>query len=309
MSRGLGVVKSIELSVLDPLKHRSRLSHKGDFGRVFIVAGSRGYAGAAHLAGLGALRSGAGLVTLGVPEKIYPVLARREMEVMVRPFPSAADGAFSSKALRPVLAFAAKQDVVAAGPGLSQSPGTRRLVLGLAASWHKALVLDADGLNVLEGKPEVLRKRSFPAVLTPHTGEFVRLFGGPKPVSRDERIARAVQAARLSGSIVLLKGAGTVVAAPDGRVFFNTTGNPGMATGGTGDVLTGIIAAFLGQSMPPFDAARLGAYVHGLAGDLAARKLGEISLIAGDVAAFLPEAFQKMLGRTSTKNRIKKNGR
>lgn len=308
MLRGLRAVKTIERSLLNDLKKRSPLSHKGDFGRVFIVAGSRGYTGAAHLAGLGALRSGAGLVTIGVPEKIYPVLARREAEVMVRPFPSAADGTFSSKALRPILAFAAKQDVIAAGPGISQSPGARRLVLGLVASWQKALVLDADGLNVLEGKPGVLRKRSFPAVLTPHTGEFVRLFGGRNPVSREERIARAVQAAHLSGSIVLLKGAGTVVAAPDGRIFVNTTGNPGMATGGTGDVLTGIIAAFLGRGLSPFDAARLGAYAHGLAGDLAVRKLGEISLIAGDVAAFLPEAFQKMLGRSSSRNGIKKNG-
>lgn len=309
MPPGLGAVKTIERSVLDSLKQRSRSAHKGDFGRVFIVAGSRGYAGAAHLAGVGALRSGAGLVTVGVPEKIYPVLARREAEVMVRPFPSAADGTFSSKALRPLLAFAAKQDVVAVGPGLSQSRGTRSLVLGLVECWRKALVLDADGLNALEGNPGILRRRSFPAVLTPHTGEFVRLFGGRKPVSRDERISRAVQAARLSGSVVLLKGAGTVVAAPDGKFFINTTGNPGMATGGTGDVLTGVIAAFLGQGLSPFDAARLGAYVHGLAGDLAARQLGEISLIAGDVAAFLPEAFQKMLGRSGSKNRIKKNGR
>lgn len=295
MIRGPRIVKAIERSLLDGLKKRSPLSHKGDFGRVFIVAGSRGYTGAAHLAGLGALRSGAGLVTVGVPEKVYPVLARREAEVMVRPFPAAADGTFSSQALRPILAFAAKQDVIAAGPGLSRSRGTRSLVLGLVSSWQKALVLDADALNVLEGEPEVLRSRSFPAVLTPHAGEFVRLFGGRKPVSRAERITRAVQAACLSGSIVLLKGAGSVVAAPDGKVYVNTTGNPGMASGGTGDVLTGVIAAFLGRGLSPFDAARVGAYVHGLAGDLAVRKFGEISLIAGDVAAFLPQAFRKIL--------------
>lgn len=278
------------------LKPRSRAAHKGDFGRVFILAGSVGYTGAAHLAGLGALRSGAGLVTLGVPSKVYPVIARREMEIMTRPFPSASEGCFALSGLSRILKFAASQDVLAAGPGLSTHPSVRKLVLALIKKWPKPLVLDADALNALRGNPELLRKRRIPAVLTPHTGEFVRLFGGGKPVTKEQRIQSCVRAAALSRAVVVLKGQGTVTASPEGLYTVNPTGNPGMASGGTGDVLTGMIAALLGQGLEPFDAARFAVYVHGLAGDLAAVESGEISLTAGDLAEQLANAFKKILG-------------
>ncbi len=216
---------------------------------------------------------------------------------MVRPFPSTDKGSFSFGALGKILNFAATQDVLAVGPGLSTHPAVQKLVRALIKKWERPLVLDADGLNALNGHPEVLKKRQSPAVLTPHAGEFVRLFGGSKPKTKEERIKSALRAAAVSSSVVVLKGQGTVTASPEGNYSVNPTGNPGMASGGTGDILTGIIAAFLGQGLPPFDAARFGVYFHGMAGDLAADDVGEISLTAGDLAGKLPAAFQKVLGR------------
>lgn len=283
------------------LAKRAPRSHKGDYGRLLILAGSEGFTGAAHLAGLGAMRSGAGLVTLGVPRSVYGILARREAEVMVKPFLSTPQGTFAPAAVRPILNFAKRQDVIAAGPGLSVTAGVRKLVLALIRSWEGPLVLDADALNVLEGSAERLKRRKMPAVLTPHAGEFVRLFGGPLPGGDAERKKRTLLAARQSGCVILLKGHRTVIASPRGEFFVNPTGNPGMATGGSGDVLTGILAALLGQGMAPFDAACAGAYVHGLAGDMAARVKGQISLIAGDIADALPEAFIRALRTRSRK--------
>ncbi|MFA6599991.1 MAG: NAD(P)H-hydrate dehydratase [Candidatus Omnitrophota bacterium] len=277
-------------------KRRARAAHKGDFGRVLILAGSKGYAGAAHLAASACLRAGAGLVTLGVPEKIYTVLARREAEVMVKPFASTHEGTLSRRSLRAILDFARTQDVLAVGPGLSRQSETQALVRALIREVSLPVVLDADGLNALEGHPALLKKITGRFILTPHPGEFLRLFGGPLTGAPSVRKKRAAQAAKSCGGIVLLKGRGTVVAAPNGKTYVNTTGNPGMATGGSGDVLTGMIAALLGQGFSPWDAARFGAYLHGLAGDLAARKFGEISMTAGDLLTFLPQVIRKTLG-------------
>jgi NAD(P)H-hydrate epimerase len=273
-------------------KKRRPDSHKGDYGRVFILAGSQGFTGAAHLTATAALRAGAGLVTLGVPEKVYPVLARREAEVMVRPFPSNAQGTFRAAARNPILKFAKSQDVIAIGPGLSQNPETQKLVRSLAAKIKKPLILDADALNALAGK--ALNFATGRTIVTPHPGEFGRLFG-KAGAGEKERKTQAAAAAKKSGAIVVLKGRRTVVASPDGKVYVNTTGNPGMATGGTGDVLTGIIAALAGQKLSLWDAACFGVYFHGLAGDLAAREKGQTGLIAGDLIDFLPAALKKIL--------------
>ena len=274
---------------------RAKRANKKDFGRIFILAGSRGLTGAAALASFGALRAGAGLVTLGAPDKIYPVLARRHPEVMVRPFPSTGAGSLSERGFSSILRFSRNQDVLALGPGIGRHPGTQRLVRRLVLFASLPLVVDADGVNALKGHTELLKRTKRIPILTPHPGEFVRVFGGKKPKSDAERKKRALETAKKFKIILVLKGHHTVVSDPTGKSDVNPTGNPGMATGGTGDVLTGIIAALLGQGMRPFDAARFGVYLQGLAGDLAAKKMGEVSLVAGDLIEFLPRAIKLVL--------------
>ncbi|MCM8776238.1 MAG: NAD(P)H-hydrate dehydratase, partial [Candidatus Omnitrophica bacterium] len=273
-------------------------SHKGDYGRIFILAGSEGLTGAAHLAGMGALRMGAGLVTVGVPLKVYPIIARREAEVMVRPFPSTREGTLADKGFGLLQKFLKSQNVLALGPGLSQNRDTQKLIRRLVARTSLPVVIDADGLNAFCGYLSSLKKSRGRAVLTPHPGEFVRLFSGDLTSEEAVRRKRAVEIASRFGAVLVLKGHRTVVAAPSGQVYVNATGNPGMATGGTGDILTGMIAALIGQHFSLFDAARFGVYIHGLAGDLAAREIGQISLTAGDILQFVPLAIQKSRGKT-----------
>jgi len=278
-------------------KPRKSASHKGDYGRIFIIAGSRGLTGAAHLAGMGALRCGAGLVTVGVPDKVYTVIAKREAEVMVRPFPSTLEGTLAYRSLKPISSFLKNQDVLAMGPGLSQNSQTQKLIYQLAAKSNLPMVIDADGINAFKGKASLLRQCSGRTILTPHPGEFCRVFGGKLSSKDADRKARAKEFARKSGCIIVLKGHRTVVASPSGEVFINSTGNPGMASGGVGDVLTGMIAALIGQKFPLLHAACFGVYLHGLAGDLAAKKVGQVSLVASDVLDYLPAAFRKAIGR------------
>lgn len=277
-------------------KPRKATANKGDFGRVFILAGSKGLSGASRLAGMGALRSGAGLVTLGVPETIYSITARREEpELMAKPFPSTLQGSLSFRALRSIQTFLKNQNVFALGPGLSQNPETQKLIRSLMKTTLLPLVIDADALNALKGHAALLKNISGKAILTPHPGEFQRVFGN-KPSSSDaDRKKKALLAAKKYGVIVVLKGNRTVVANPAGQVYVNTTGNPGMATAGMGDVLTGIIASLIGQKFSLWDAACFGVYLHGLAGDLAAGKIGKIGLVATDVINYVPFAIQKVL--------------
>ncbi len=288
------------------LLHRRADTHKGDFGHVLVVGGSVGMAGAPILAGYAALRSGAGLVTLAVPGSIYAIAARKAPpELMVRPLPHCS-GTFRSstvQALRPLLA---KADVLALGPGLSQRSEARSFARRLIGAADLPIVLDADGLNAFAGaarKKLVSRKRpgkkgkgsGGPSlVLTPHPGEMARLLGTTTARVQRDRAGTAAKAAKEMKAVVVLKGHRTVVADPTGRRYVNTTGNPGMATAGVGDVLTGVIAALIGQGIPAFEAARAGVYLHGLAGDLAARKVGQVSLTAGDLLAALPSAFLKL---------------
>ena len=248
-------------------------SHKGDYGRVLVVAGSRGFSGAAVLCGRGALRGGAGLVTVACPRDVQDVVA-------------AGDPCYMTAALPDRAADLPPADVVAIGPGLGHTSG--ELVRELVAGFAGPLVLDADALAALA--PGWVQ-RGVPAVLTPHPGEFARLVKKTVSEVQADRESLAVAYAREFGVVLLLKGVGTVVT--DGiRVYTNDTGNPGMATGGCGDVLTGLIAALLGQKLPSFEAAVLGAWAHGRAGDLAAGSLGEISVTAADLLDHLPAAIR-----------------
>lgn len=277
-------------------KPRKKNSHKGDFGKVFILAGSKGLTGAARLSAMAALRSGAGLVTLGVPETVYQVVARHEPEIMVRPFPATKAGTFSMQALRPCLEFLKTQDILALGPGLSAHPETQRWVRELLKRARIPVIIDADGINALTGNLSALKYCSGNSILTPHPVEFFRAFGTRVSADAKDRKAKASAAARGSGAVIVLKGYGTVVASPAGKTFVNPTGNPGMAKGGSGDVLTGMIAAIAAQGFPLWDAACFAVYLHGLSADMAVRKTGEAGMIAGDIVDFIAPAIKKVRG-------------
>ncbi len=268
-------------------------THKGDAGRVLVIAGSRGMAGAAALCGRAALRSGAGLVTVATPESVYPIVAAKLTCCTTLPLPETQDGTLSYEQ-DDLLKTIERIDVLALGPGISTHVETAQLVLWILRDVRLPIVLDADGLNCLASSVEILQARRGPLVVTPHPGEMARLCGlkSVAAVQKDrESVARRFAAQY--GCVVVLKGHRTVVT--DGKkLYVNVTGNPGMATGGTGDVLTGTIAALIAQKLKPFEAARLGTYVHGLAGDEAAEAKGEIGLIAEDVLEALPTAFQKI---------------
>ncbi|HOX05409.1 MAG TPA: NAD(P)H-hydrate dehydratase [Planctomycetota bacterium] len=282
----------LEVRDLPRLPKRRPDAHKGDFGHVFIIAGSRGMAGAGCLAAMGALRSGAGLVTVGCPESLYPIMAGKLTEAMTLPLPETSGGALAERALEPALKFAEKCTVVAVGPGLGQGEETAAFVRGLAERVDHVLIVDADGLNAFSGRAKDFAGRKGPTLITPHPGEMGRLVGKTAAEVQMNREGVAAEfAARFEAFAVLLKGAGTLVAEKD-RLFVNATGNPGMATGGSGDVLTGVSAALVGQRLDHFEAGALGAHIHGLAGDLAARRFGQISMIAGDLVESLPAAFE-----------------
>lgn len=277
---------------LPRLAPRAMDSHKGTYGRALIVGGSRGMAGAAALAGMAALRGGAGLVHVAVPEMIVDLVAGFEPSYLTAALPADDQGRFARSALAPLVELAIAASAVALGPGLGQSAELRELVVELYRTIDRPVLVDADGLNLLAESPDALRSVAVaPRILTPHPGEFSRLLGGRTFKDVDERRAAADELAVRSGAVVLLKGHRTYIT--DGqRAAENPTGNPGMATGGTGDVLSGLIVALICQGMTAFDAARAGAYLHGLAGDLAAAELGQISLIASDLILFLPQAMQ-----------------
>jgi ADP-dependent NAD(P)H-hydrate dehydratase len=285
---------------LPRLQTRERTSHKGDYGRALLVGGSRGMTGAIALAGMAALRGGAGLVTLAVPRTVQDVVANFHPAVMT--IGMADDGdRFSAASVDELLSAAQKATAIALGPGLGHSAELAQVVERLYREATQPMIVDADGLNAVAERPDALANPGGPRILTPHPAEFARLFGGELKASdvavdEQDRVHFAGELARrdpAGRTVVVLKGHRTVVS--DGqRHAINTTGNPGMATGGTGDVLTGLITALLCQKLEPWDAARLGTYLHGKAGDLAAHELGEVSLIATDLIDFLPMAFQTL---------------
>lgn len=282
---------------LSKLPERTVTSHKGTFGRVLIVAGSRGMSGAACLAGLAALRGGAGLVQLAVPEGILSIVAGVEPAYMTAPLPEDAQGCIAREAAREIVALAASATAAAIGPGWGQSADLQELAHLLYTTLAIPLVIDADALNALARTPGGFPQHPDGAlrVITPHPGEFSRLTSIDTAAIQSDREALAADFAGRHGVVVVLKGHESVVS--DGsRTAINTTGNCGMATGGTGDVLTGLIAALLAQRMPAFEAAHVGAHLHGLAGDLAAAELSQPGLIASDLPRFLGRAWLHVLG-------------
>ncbi len=279
------------------LRSRPKDAHKGNFGHLLVVAGSSGLSGAAGLAAISALRSGAGLVTLAVGASLYPVLASRFVELMFLPLPEK-EGALSSQSLPLIQKFIAKTDGLLIGPGLGHKKSIPGFITKLLDRLEKPLVLDADGLNALEGKPEILKKVKAPVIVTPHPGEMAGLTGLKIEKIQESRRETALRFSQEYNVVTVLKGYQTVVASPDGSLYRNFTGNPGLATAGSGDVLAGLIAGLLVQGLPVFSAASLGVYLHGLAGDLASREKGEPSLLAGDLLKKIPSAIRFLLEQT-----------
>ena len=279
---------------------RAADSHKGDFGRVLVVAGSVGRTGAAHLAAIGALKSGAGLVTIATPRSCVPIVAAMAPEYMTEPLDETASGTIDFSALERVLELQA--DVIAVGPGLGQDPATMAFVQALVERAGVPLVLDADALNAFSGDPERLMGRDgVDVIITPHPGEMARLLNTSIEDVQSDRLRHAREFAAAHRLHVVLKGHRTVIAGPDGRTFVNITGNAGMATGGTGDLLTGMIAAWFAQLLDAEAACKLAVYLHGTAGDLAEADEGEVALVAGDVAARLGDAVLELTARRRVK--------
>jgi NAD(P)H-hydrate epimerase len=272
------------------LPPRPRSAHKGTFGHVLVVAGSRGKLGAALLAAEGAARAGAGLTTLAVPASLQPLVEGRIPEVMTTEVADDGAGVVTPTGDGEVAALIRGRTVVVCGPGLGQGAGPRALVAALLRTAAVPLVIDADGLNAIAGTP-FLQSRTAPAVLTPHPGEMARLIGSSTEEVQADRLRVARRFAAANGVVVVLKGAGTVVAAPDGRCALSTSGNPGLASGGSGDVLAGVIGGLLAQGLAPFEAAMFAAFVHGRAADAIAARRGQVGLLARDLLAELPAAI------------------
>lgn len=264
------------------LPRRKTETHKGDYGKILLLCGSKGYTGAAALAAMGALRTGAGLVYLGVPESIYAIEAVKLNEPVVFSLPDV-DGKLSAEAVDSILLRLPNIDAVLIGPGLGQSEGVFSVVKAVLENFSGAVVLDADGINILSAHKDIVRGRTSPTILTPHMGEFLRLGG----VADMDRAAAAAMLAQDLGAVVVLKGHNTVIT--DGaQSYINQTGNPGMAVCGSGDVLAGIIVSLLGQGILPLEAAAAGAWLHGAAGDICAREIGQYGMMPSDMINVLP---------------------
>lgn len=264
------------------LPKREVNAHKGDFGRVLLLCGSKGYTGAAALAALGALRCGAGIVYLGVPESIYAIEAGKLLEPVVFPLADE-NGMFAASASEEIAKILPQMNAVLIGPGIGRSEGTLTIVQYILENADCPVILDADGINVISPHKDILRGRKNQTILTPHWGEFLRIY----PDSPPNRVDAAVVFAKEYHCIVLLKGHNTVIT--DGvACFINPTGNPGMATGGSGDVLAGMIAALVGQGITPLYATACGAWLHGYAGDICAKKLSQYGMLPQDMLQILP---------------------
>jgi len=272
--------------VLSILPDRNPTAHKGNFGKILLLCGSRGYTGAAALAAMGALRSGAGLVYLGVPESIYEIEAVKLDEPIVFPLPDG-DGKLAVESIEKILQMLPAMDAVLIGPGLGQSSGTFAVLKAVLQEAKCSVVVDADGINLLAQHKDILRGRRYPTILTPHEGEFQRIGG----VLSGDRQSDAVGLASDLSVITVLKGHNTVIT--DGkRCYINPTGNPGMAVGGSGDVLAGIITSLLGQGIPPLEAAACGAWLHGAAGDICADTYGQYGMLPSDMLQELPRLMK-----------------
>ena len=268
-------------------------SHKGDYGHVFVIAGSQGLTGAAYLACQAAMISGSGLVTLAIPKSLNPIMEVKLTEVMTFALPETKDLTLSLGAEKNILDFVEGVNVVAMGPGLSRNEETRELILKLIEKISKPLVLDADALNALSENPGLLKKRKNVAVLTPHPGEMARLIGKDISYVQKNREKVAKEIALEYNCVAILKGYKTIIANPSGETYVNDTGNSGMSTGGVGDVLTGMVASFMGQGIDAYSASVLSVYFHGKAGDVAAKDKGQLSMIATDILDKLPHVLKE----------------
>ncbi|MFH0739121.1 MAG: NAD(P)H-hydrate dehydratase [Candidatus Omnitrophota bacterium] len=280
-----------------PLLHRRSNSSKGDFGHIFILAGSARFSGAAVLSSWAAMRSGCGLVTLGIPRGLNNAIIKiKPLEVMTLPLPETRKGSLSLGAYKKIKDFLKNIDVLLVGPGLSTDKSTQALIRRVIGSFDKSLVIDADGLNALAGHPRKLKlaaKKAKNLVITPHPGEMSRLLGVSVKTVQAKRKEIAKRFARDNGVTLVLKGFRTVVVDPKGNLYINRTGNPGMGTAGSGDVLSGMVASFLGQGLDGFSAAKYAVYLHGLAGDLAEKEKTQLGMIASDIIEKIPEAIKK----------------
>jgi NAD(P)H-hydrate epimerase len=301
----------IPLPIVEDVKPRQRLltadliqsylplrapdAHKGTTGHLLVVAGSPGKTGAAAMTSMAALRSGAGLVTLGIAQSLNAVLESHVLEAMTAPLPETQPGVLGKSAFKIIYNFMEGKKCVALGPGLGQAEETKRLVQKIVESCPIPLVIDADGLNNLTGKTRILKDARAPVILTPHPGEMARLADTTISTVQQDRITCARDFAAANNVHVILKGAHTVIAHPDGQVFINPTGNAGMASGGMGDILTGIVAGLITQGIAPQQACRLGVYLHGTAADSISQKMGPYGYLAGDVVEAIPGEIKKIV--------------
>ncbi|MBN1586640.1 MAG: NAD(P)H-hydrate dehydratase [Candidatus Omnitrophica bacterium] len=282
------------LKSLRTLQARKAQTHKGDYGRLLVVAGSPGMSGAAVLCARAALRSGVGLVKVACPESIAPIVAGAVPEALGCSLPETPAGALAARSWKSLEESLGWANTLVVGPGCSVQSSAQNLMRRILKQWHGPMVLDADGLSAAVGHLDLLRRCPVRAILTPHPGEMARLLGKSNEAVQKNRQAAIQELVRESGSVVLLKGHQSLVCDPETAPFMNSTGNPGMASGGTGDVLSGIAGAFVAQGLLGVQGAAAAAYVHGLAGDIAARALGQISVIASDLVDFLPMAFKSL---------------
>lgn len=270
-------------------------SNKGTLGSLLCICGSYGMAGAAIMAGKAALRCGIGLLKIAVPKSIYPVCATNILESVYYPLEETSNGVISSKNTDFLLEMCEKSSAVVIGCGLSVCDDTKNLVQSVITNCEKPLVIDADALNCICNKTEILKNLKAPAIITPHPGEMARLLHSTPKTVNSNRENTAIDFAKKFGVVTVLKGAGTIIASPDGEVYINHTGNSGMATGGSGDVLSGIIGSLLAQGASPINAAAAGVFLHGTIGDLAAEKLGKISMLPTDMIDMIPTAYLKLM--------------
>lgn len=270
-------------------------SNKGTLGSLLCICGSYGMAGAAIMAGKAALRCGIGLLKIAVPKSIYPVCATNILESVYYPLEETSNGVISSKNTDFLLEMCEKSSAVVIGCGLSVCDDTKNLVQSVITNCEKPLVIDADALNCICNKPEILKNLKAPAIITPHPGEMARLLHSTPKTVNSNRENTAIDFAKKFGVVTVLKGAGTIIASPDGEVYINHTGNSGMATGGSGDILSGIIGSLLAQGAAPINAAAAGVFLHGTICDLAAEKLGKISMLPTDMIDMIPTAYLKLM--------------
>lgn len=270
-------------------------SNKGTLGSLLCICGSYGMAGAAIMAGKAALRCGIGLLKIAIPKSIYPVCATNILESVYYPLEETSNGVISSKNTDFLLEMCEKSSAVVIGCGLSVCDDTKNLVQSVITNCEKPLVIDADALNCICNKPEILKNLKAPAIITPHPGEMARLLHSTPKTVNSNRENTAINFAKKFGVVTVLKGAGTIIASPDGEVYINHTGNSGMATGGSGDILSGIIGSLLAQGASPINAAAAGVFLHGTIGDLAAEKLGKISMLPTDMIDMIPTAYLKLM--------------